>query len=357
MSMTKLTIQLVTWNGKRYIPYLFASLRKQTFQDFILQVLDNGSTDGTVAAIEHELTTCTFAHQFIRNQTNSGFVGGHNQLFAEGESEYVLLLNQDMYLMPEYVRRLMMTMEHHADIGATSGRLMRWDFHLLADRGAHGLHHSFTQYIDTLGLKVFRSRRVVDWYAGARWPEVAKTLHESSGAELEVFGISGALPMYRRSAITKVLVDGQLFDPLYFAYKEDVDLAWRLRISGSRAVVVTDAVAYHDRSSSGTAISDVGAAKNRKTKSALANYHSYKNHLYTLIKNEYGANYARDWLWIELYEWKKFWYLLLFEFKSWLAITQIIKHRKTVCRTRRQLKRARSTSAKALRKWWTTYQR
>ena len=63
----KLSVHLVTWNGAKYIPYLFASLRAQTFRDWSLVVLDNDSKDDTVLLIEKELANWSGDKKFIKN--------------------------------------------------------------------------------------------------------------------------------------------------------------------------------------------------------------------------------------------------------------------------------------------------
>ncbi len=353
--MAKLTINLVTWNGAKYIPYLFDSLRKQAFQDFEVQVLDNGSTDGTREVINTEIEKSQFEVHTIARETNTGFVGGHNQLFRKTQSEYVLLCNQDMYLQPDYCERLVQALDVRPKAGSVSGRLMKWEFAGLADSPG-ALERSFTQYIDTLGLRIFRSRRVVDWYAGGRWPDLESRI-TAQGQLIEVFGVSGALPIYRMSALNAVAFEGDVFDPTYFAYKEDVDLAWRLRINGWTAHTDTAAVAHHDRSAAEGGMGDTDAAKNRKNKSAIANYHSYKNHIATVLKNVYWSNYLKDWPWIEWYEIKKFGYLMLFDFKTWKGFWSLMLQWPALRHKRSFVKTIRKVKAKEIRVWWTQKQK
>src|SRR3989338_8912616 len=98
MGNMKLAVHLLTWNGSKYIPYLFDSLRKQTFKDWKLFIVDNNSTDNTVEAIKKELNNFGVQSELEVNEENIGFAGGHNQIFLKSNSEYVLFLNQDIYL-------------------------------------------------------------------------------------------------------------------------------------------------------------------------------------------------------------------------------------------------------------------
>lgn len=322
--MNKLIIQLITYNSEKYLPFLFKSLHEQSFKDWSLLILDNGSTDRTVETLHREIKKFSNSLEIIISTENSGFAGGHNTLFKKSDSEYVLLLNPDLYLTPDCLEKLMKCLDEHWDAGAVTARLMKWDFSKIA---VQGIEASFTDIIDSLGLKVLRSRRVVENYAGKKWSEL--TTFRSTN-QFETFGVSGALPLCRRTALQNVAdTDGNIFDPLFFMYKEDVDLAFRLREAGYTAYVALNAVAYHDRSAAmPEQAGDRGAVQNKKTQSELIKYHSYKNHLMLLYKNEYGQNFLLDFLWIFWYEFKKFVWLLLFGRKILKGLQEILKNRK-----------------------------
>ncbi|MBF8280892.1 MAG: putative Glycosyl transferase, family 2 [Candidatus Magasanikbacteria bacterium] len=346
----KISVNLVTWNGVKYAPYLFDSLRTQTFHDFELRILDNGSSDGMVAAIKDELSNFPAPHAFTERGENSGFAGGHNILIRStlvdaAESTYMLLVNQDIILEPDYLEKLVSFMDEHKDVGAASGRLMKWDFPQLL--GGASLAESKTDRVDTLGLRVFKNRRVIDDRSGEVW-------RHDVAAPFEVFGVSGALPLYRTAAIKDISINGEFFDEDFFSYKEDVDVAWRLRSAGWRAFIVPDAVAYHDRSAAGPETDkDIDVIKNRRRKSSIANFFSYRNHLLTLIKNEYAANYCRDFFRINWYEAKKKLYLLFFEPRTfWIGSWQILKLLPKMWRKRKVVASKRRMAAKEIRKWF-----
>jgi len=348
----KLSIHLVTWNGSKYIPYLFDSLKKQTYQDFKLIILDNASSDDTVAKIKSELENVHFEYELIANKENKGFAGGHNQLFEgirskeKGESEYVLLLNQDMYLMSDCIEKLVKFMDEHVDAGAISPRLMKWNFTTDLTDTDHTdlLKGSFTNVVDSLGLKVLRNRRVIELGAGETYK-----LTDLQTYSLPVFGVSGALPMYRVSAINDV----GLFDESFENYKEDVDLAFRLRSAGYKAYTILDAVVYHDRSAAGPEnLSDATAVENKKKQSSWVKYHSYKNHLMTLYKNEYWQNFLLDLPWIKWYELKKFVYFLLYERSVLRGLGEVWKMRKDLKAKRLEIVKKRKIGWREIRRWW-----
>lgn len=355
--MIKLSVNLVSWNGAKYVPYLFDSLRNQTFKDWQLLVVDNNSQDGMVGLLKKELNDFPVKFEIIENKTNLGFAGGHNLAFKKTENEFILMLNQDMYLAPDCLEKIIKFLDNNTNVAVVSPRLMKWNFDLLDDANVeridvNTLQNSFTDQIDTLGLEVFRNRRVVEKFAGQNWDEVQKNIGQTGS--LKVFGVSGALPVFRKSKVEEVIFqDNSIFDESYQAYKEDVDLAFRLAAHGSEACVILDALAYHDRSASGSKdMSDTAAVSNKKNQSEWVKYHSYKNHLMTLFKNEYWQNLILDFPWILWYELKKFVYYLIINRKVLVGIKEIWKLRKELDEKRKFIKNTRKLDWREMRKLW-----
>ncbi len=260
----KLALQLSCYNGSRYLPFLFASLRTQTCREWKLYVLDNASTPEEAAAIRRATAKSGLPLEFRRLEKNVGFAGAHNALFAMHDAAYVQLLNDDAFLEPDFLERLLAFLAANPEHAAVSGKILRWDFEKRdqADGGR-------TRIIDSLGLRVAWTGAVRDIGAGRP---------DSSAAQptipQDVFGVSGCLPMYRRSSIARVSPDGNLFDPAYVSYKEDIDLAHRLQAAGYRAATIGSATAYHRRSM-GRGI--------RSAPRPEARYQSYRNHLWMQI--------------------------------------------------------------------------
>lgn len=367
----KLIVQLAVWNGKKYLPYLFDSLAAQTFKDWHLMILDNASSDGSAEWLERNASHVGVSYTFQAQSENAGFAGGHNMLFKKVLAQfpgapYVLLLNQDMYVEPNCFKKLIAFAERHTDAGALSARLMRWDFSVLgaqlsneetrngARRGS--FEQSKTNFIDTLGLKVYHTRRVVDWLTGRAYSDalLVPYARRRNDGGVEVFGVSGALPLYRVKAINSALCGGNLFDPDYGSYKEDVDLAWRLRIAGWRAFTVLDAVAYHDRTAAGPQdTSDKAARAQYQKKPEYVRFQSYRNHLLTLFKNELWQNLIIDGAGIFWYELKKFLYILIrhphLMARAWYDIFKLIPR---MFAKRREIMRQKKIGWVKLRRWW-----
>ncbi len=351
----KLSVHLVSWNGTKYIPHLFKSLRHQTFKDWSLYIIDNGSEDNTVAAVKKELENFSVPYKLVENKENIGFAPAHNLCFQATASEYFLLLNQDMYLAPECLEKMVNFLDEHKDAAAVAPRLMKWDFASVRHKQESvGDENGFgaTNIIDALGLKVFRDRRVIEQFTGQDWNSISVYL---KGKVLEVFGVSGAFPMFRRSMIKDVSFAGdQFLDESYHSYKEDVDLAYRLAARGFKSYVLLDVVAYHDRSGAGPRkMDDRSAVANKKKQSDWVKYHSYKNHLRTLYKNEYRSNLLLDLPWILWYEIKKLGYCLLFDRQVLAGLKEIWYTRADLADKRKQVIKMRPANGEVLRKWWS----
>lgn len=260
----KLALQLSCYNGARYLPFLFASLRRQTFKDWSLFVLDNASSSEEAEAIRRAVAEAGVPVELHRLEKNVGFAGAHNALFAKHQGEYVQLLNDDAFLEPEYLERAVAFLEANPEHAAASGKILRWDFdrHDAPNRGR-------TTIVDSLGLEAAWTGAVRDIGAGEPDPDGGEP-----PIPRDVFGVSGCLPMYRRSSVIRVSPDGTLFDGSYVCYKEDVDLAHRLQAAGYRAATVPAAVAYHRRS--------MGAGVARPPRPE-ALYQSYRNHWWMQI--------------------------------------------------------------------------
>ncbi len=359
-TIPQLVVQLVTYNGARYIPFLCRSLRAQTMKNWQLMIWDNGSTDETVLLLKQELADGNFTNQIEVAQENIGFAGGHNQLFKKHKAPFVLLLNQDMYLNPECIEKMFSFASHHEKAAAVTARLMKWNvsdatlfFH--DEVNLETLATTFSDQIDSMGLKVFRNRRVIEWGGGEDWKNFSKENTLFSNDVVEVFGVSGALPLYCRSAVEAVaLEEGELFDSSFESYKEDVDLAFRLRQGGFKAFVCSSAVAYHDRTTSGVhASSNLATIINKQSQSARIKFLSYRNHLRLLFQNEYGRNFICDFPWIIWYELKKLVFCLIFDRAVLKSFKELWLHRKDIWNARFLNKSKRKTSYTDLRAWWT----
>lgn len=329
----KVSINLVTWNGKKYLPYCLDSIFNQTFRDFSLFILDNGSTDGTaeyLKAFRFPISEMEIAF----NENNVGFAAGHNQAVRATESDYVLMLNQDIILEPDFLENLVKFMDNHPEAGAVTGKLLRWDFG----------NNQKTDMLDSAGIELFKNHRGAELGTGEKDGE-------KWSDPREVFGVSGAAPLYRRAALREVAFKGEYFDEDFFSYKEDVDLAYRLRLVGWRAWLVPGARAYHDRTAKIEA--SLGLLGRRKNKSAFVNYHSYKNHLFFLLKDVPAGIWWRWGCRIKWYEFKKFIFLLFLETKTLGGLGEFLKKFFKMVRKRKWIMAHRKISVSDMKEWFS----
>ena len=321
--MSKISINLVTWNGEKYIKHCINSVLNQTFKDYELNILDNGSHDKTVEVIESNFPQ----FKILKNKENIGFAKGHNKLFAWAKSDYIMCLNQDMILEPNFLENIFNFLDNAKDkyeIGSIEPKLLQWKFN---DNDPYNADKSGkTNTIDTCGFQVFKNHKVIDF------GQLQENINEFNETK-EVFGPSGACPIYSKNALESIKINNEYFDEDFFSYKEDVDLAFRLRLAGYKCYFLPNAICYHDRSIR----SGLSVIENRKSKSNWVNQYSYRNHIYLLIKNEFFTNFIRCFFPLFVYEFKKFIYILFFEhetlkffFKNFKLISKMKKKRKYI---------------------------
>jgi GT2 family glycosyltransferase len=208
------SIVIINWNGKKHLARCLPSLIAQTYRDFELIIVDNGSDDGSVAFVRQQYPTACL----IENSQNQGFAGPNNQGIALARGRYIVTLNNDTELPPGWLHALVAAADAHPDMGAFASLIV------FDDRPT---------MIDSAGLSV----SLAGIGCQNRMGEDARRVREPE----EVFGVCAAAALYRR----ELLDDVGLFDEDYFAYYEDVDLAWRARLRAWRAMLVPQALVYH----------------------------------------------------------------------------------------------------------------
>ncbi|MCS7260853.1 MAG: glycosyltransferase [Anaerolineae bacterium] len=236
------SIVIINWNGQEHLARCLASLEAQTYRDFEIIVVDNGSTDGSVGFIRERYP----AVRLIRNERNMGFARANNQGIAMARGRYIAILNNDTQAEPPWLETLVSAAEAHPEMGAFAPLV------LFNDR---------RDTIDSAGLTV------LIWGYG-----VQNRLGEHrarAGSICEVFGVTATAALFRR----ELLLDIGLFDEDYFIYYEDVDLAWRARLRGWRALFVPEAIVYHTHSAT--------VGRNSPFKRRLLT----RNRLWTIVKN------------------------------------------------------------------------
>jgi GT2 family glycosyltransferase len=261
MSQPSVSICIVTYNSAADIGNCLDAIHRQTSANLSTVLVDNASKDATIEIVKDSKVRVTL----IPNIHNNGFAAAQNQVLLSMNSDYILVLNPDVVLEPDYISNLVGIMENNPCIGSATGCLT---------------FAANPRIIDSAGITMNRVRRAAERGAGK----------DSSGyaESCEVFGVSGAAAMYSRKMVDHISIDGQFFDEDFFAYKEDVDVAWRANLLGWKSWYEARANALHVR--------QWGAHSNRKQMALKIRRHSYQNRYLMMLKNE---NFNLSW-WIKL---------------------------------------------------------
>ena len=321
MSYPTVSVHIVTWNSMRFLPDLLESIMGQTYKDFNVLIIDNASTDGVESFIKEKYPEIAF----IRNARNLGFAPAHNQGMryaiehwpaTELRDHFVLLTNPDVILDEKFLENMVSSTCSHPEVASFGGKIFRAFGENVQDDVFKEVVKS--DIIDTICLQPYRNRTIVDGGAGA--------LDQGQFEEQKkVFGISGALVLLRASALADVRFQDEVLDQDFFAYKEDVDLAWRLQQAGWDALYVPQAIAYHYRGMYGPEKSGIWKRiMNRKGKSPLRNYYSTRNHWMLLVKNLRLSDIVFGFLWILPYEFGRVVYTIVFERMGRKALIEAI---------------------------------
>ena len=245
--MFSVSVIIVNWNSGELLSKCLNHLQSQTVRSEFVFILDNNSSDNSFNIV-HE----NFPHKKIKVVENIGFAAGNNKVLFECNSDFVALINPDAFVSLDWIKQMINAAKKYPDAAAFGSRLLSHEDPYILDGIGDNYHLS--------GL-VWRNRH------GKRQQSQDKNTRE-------IFSPCAAAAMYRRQA----LVDVGGFDEDYFCYVEDVDLGFRLRLAGYKAMYVPDAVVHH-----------VGSATTGGQHSDFAVYHGHRNLVWTYVKNMPGA--------------------------------------------------------------------
>ena len=270
-------IVIINYNGETFVRHCLEELLKVDYKNKEIIFLDNDSTDESVALVERHFPD-VLVHQ---TGHNGGYAGGAEiavGLAEERNWDYLLLMNPDIVFEQDYVQKVVQKMEDDYRIGAIIGKLNQYKFN----------KKEKTDIIDSAGLLMYRDRRIVD--RGQSKEDTGQFDKEE-----QIFGITGAAPMYRVAALDDIRVKGEVFDQDFFMYKEDVDVSWRLNLFGWKNWYLPQARAYHAR---GTGIykrdSYTEVAKERAKLSKFQKTHSFRNQHFIQFKNDLTINALKN---------------------------------------------------------------
>jgi len=235
MSSPKVSIIIVNYNGKELLQKCLDSLLKVNYNNFEIILVDNNSTDGSVEFITKNYPSLII----IKLDSNKGFAEPNNVAAKISKGKYLLFLNNDTVVTPNFISEMVKVMETDKKIAVCQSLLLKPD----------GSVDSSGDFIDHLGV-VYNSKTKID------------EIREVSSAR-------GASMLVRSDIFEKL--DG--FDQKFFVTFEDVDLCWRSWILGYRVLIIPTSIVYHE-----------GGITIKKIKSEIA-FHGFKNQLAMKITN------------------------------------------------------------------------
>jgi GT2 family glycosyltransferase len=247
----RVSVIIPSGNGRAHLPVCLAALRRQTFDDFEVVLVDNSSSDDSVVYVRREFPEV----RVVALPYNGVFAGTVNAGIRRGGGEVVVLLNNDTEAEPDWLAELVGALEREPEAGMAASKL------LLFDR--RDTLHSAGDFYGLDGVPGSRGVWQPDGgqYDRDRW----------------VFGACGGAAAYRVS----MLRDVGLFDEELVAYCEDVDLNLRARLRGHACAFAPRARVYHKLSATGGG--------------PLASYYCGRNFLYVLVKDVPAPILRRHW--------------------------------------------------------------
>ncbi len=219
----KTAVVILNWNTKEFLEKFLPPLIESTEGlDAEVIVADSASTDASMEMMSEKFPKI----RQIRLEKNYGFTGGYNRSLALVEAEYYVLINSDIEVPKNWLSPLVEWMDTHPECGACGPKLHSWyDRDMFEYAGAAG------GYLDRYGYPFCRGR-------------VMSKIEKDTGqydTPANVLWVSGACLMVRSSLWNSL---GGL-DDRFFAHMEEIDLCWRIQLSGFKVTVVPSSVVYH----------------------------------------------------------------------------------------------------------------
>ncbi|MDW7726665.1 MAG: glycosyltransferase family 2 protein [Candidatus Methanoperedens sp.] len=227
--LSKVTIIILNWNGKKDTVECLESLKHITYPNYEILLVDNGSTDGSVEYFRERYPDI----EIIENEKNMGYAEGNNvgiRKAMKNGADYVLLLNNDTVVDPEFLDELVKVAESDPGIGFAGPKVYYYDYNQKKD------------VINFAGGKL-------DMWKGKTYHIGLNEVDSGQYDEIkEVDYVEGSCLLLRKDVINEI----GLLDPVYFAYWEENDLCMRGNKAGYISIFVPKAKIWHKISASNT---------------------------------------------------------------------------------------------------------
>ncbi len=236
------SVIVVNWNGRAHLERCLEALAYQSCRPFETIVVDNGSTDGSVELLGEEYPKV----RVISLDRNLGFAAGNNAGILASSAPFIATLNNDTEADPQWLEQLLGPALADPSVGMVASKML------------------FAHQLGTIN-----SAGIAIDLAGIAWDRMGGEQDGGGDEVVEVFGPCAGAALYRRVMLEEV----GLFDEEFFAYLEDVDLAWRAQLAGWRCLYAPAAKVAHVHSATGV------------EGSPFKSYHLGRNKLWTIAKN------------------------------------------------------------------------
>lgn len=247
-------VVILNWNTRNFLELFLPDVIKFSSGIADIIVADNASTDDSVSFLQNNFPQV----RIIQNEKNDGYTGGYNEALAKVDAEYFVLLNSDVRVTEHWLEPLIELMDKNKEAGACQPKLLAYDSpDTFEYAGAAG------GFIDKFGYPFCRGR-------------VFNSLEKDNQQyddTIRTFWATGACMFVRSSAFKKL--NG--FDPLFFAHMEEIDLCWRMQLTGYQIFYCPNSVVYHV--GGGT----LPKSNPRKT------YYNFRNNLLLIFKNSHPS--------------------------------------------------------------------
>ena len=272
----KVSLVILNWNGKRFLKECLDSVFSQSYKDFEVILVDNGSTDGSVEFVKKNYPKV----KVIENEKNLGFAEGNNIGIRAAKGEYIVLLNNDTKADKDFLKELVKCAEEsRGRVGCIAAKM---------------LFYSNPEKINSAGMFALKD-------GAGRDRGVFEGDSPKWNRKEEIFGACAGAALYTRKALDDVAVNGEFFDSSFFAYFEDTDLAYRLRLRGWKTIYCPSAVVLHHGKGTSRKIHDFNI------------YYGHANRLKIIIKDFPVGLLLRFLPWILLRQFLEFFYCTFFQ--------------------------------------------
>lgn len=239
----KISIIIVNYNQVKITIDCLDSLSKIAYPNYEIILVDNNSQDDSIKKIKEKYPKI----KLIEIQENSGFTGGNNTGLKSANGDFILLLNNDTKVKPNFLEPLVEDMLSDSKLGIIQSKILVMDNPRFLD--------NVVSYQTVTGFLYHQG------YLDKDGPKYSNFLYS--------FSAKGACILIRKEVLKL-----ELFDDDYFAYFEETDLCWRAWLLGFKVGFEPRSIIYHK----------MGATSSKMNKS-FVHYHSFKNRIRTIIKN------------------------------------------------------------------------